>query len=424
MTRLATLTEHLRSSLWFLPAVFAAAALAMASVTLLADREFGPEGLGLLHFGGSAEGARSVLATIAQSMLTFTALVFTITMLVLQLASSQLSPRVMRTFLRDRANQFVLSLFVATFIYTLVVLSEVRSQESGAEFVPGLSVFVALMLLIACVGAFIYYIDHMAHAIQATSVIESIASETRNAIERLLPETRTEAPDAGRTFRAPSATSGTQVTARSAGNVVMIDEGALVSALRDAEVIAAFVPMVGDFVPSGAPLFYVDGTISEELADRLRRMVALRSQRTLQQDVAFGFRQIVDVAVRALSPGTNDPTTAVQAIDRLHDLLRRIVMRPSQLRLGVDDDGVARLAIRRFDWDDYVDLAADEIRLSGAGQIQVVRRLRVMLEDLVAIAPDDRVPALRRQLSDLSRAAHFESARDLSRPPRGAGQDA
>lgn len=414
MSELAALAERLRSRLWFLPALFAAAAVLLAVVTLFIDRESDVARLTALYFGGSPEGARSVLATIAQSMLTFTALVFTITMIVLQLASSQLSPRVIRTFLRDRGNQVVLGLFVATFLYTLVVLREVRSAESGSEFVPGLSIFVAFILLIACVGAFIYYIDHMAHAIRATDVLESIATETHDAIERLFPDAAAEDPDAEAALNLPGPPdANATVSSLSAGNVVTIDEDGLVDLLRDAGTIARVVPMVGDFVPTGAPLLHVAGSLDDDLAGKLRVRVALSSERTLQQDAAYGFRQIVDVAVRALSPGTNDPTTAVQAIDRLHDLLRGLVERPGQREVLVDDHGEPRLIVRRLAWADYVDLAVDEIRISGSGQIQVVRRLRVMLEDLATLAAADRQPAIRHQLAELEQtAAAFASPRD------------
>ncbi|HVL52797.1 MAG TPA: DUF2254 family protein, partial [Vitreimonas sp.] len=190
MLALQQARERLRTSLWFVPGLFAVGAVALAVLALAVDDRISADPGGLLFlYGGTAEGARSVLSTIAQSMLTFTGLVFTITMLVLQLASSQLSPRVMRTFLRDRSNQVVLGFFVATFVYTLLVLRDVRAAVDGGEgFVPGLSIWIAFALLLTSVAAFIYYIDHMAHAIRASTVISNIANETEQAIERLYPE--------------------------------------------------------------------------------------------------------------------------------------------------------------------------------------------------------------------------------------------
>ncbi len=189
MRRVQAVRESIRQSLWFIPALSALGAVLLGMILLAVDRRLSGSATSIFLYGGSAEGARSVLSTIAQSMLTFTGLVFTITMLVLQLASSQLSPRVMRTFLRDRSNQAVLGLFVATFVYTLVVLREVRAGVDGTvAFVPGLSIWVGFALLLGSVGAFVFYIDHMAHSIRATTIIARIASETRQALEHMYPD--------------------------------------------------------------------------------------------------------------------------------------------------------------------------------------------------------------------------------------------
>jgi uncharacterized membrane protein len=332
-------------------------------------------------------------------MLTFTGLVFTITMLVLQLASSQLSPRVMRTFLRDRGNQVVLGLFVATFLYTLVVLREVRTAVGDDDgFVPGVSIWVSFALLLASVGAFVYYIDHMAHAIRASTVIANIANETLAAIERLYPEQLLDdasVPPEGR----PTPPADYALEAPRAGIVVAVDEAKLLATVGDGDRSMELVPAIGDFVPAGAPLARLAGTWDREARKAAQEAVGLGDERTLQQDAAFGLRQLVDVAVRALSPGTNDPTTAVQALDRLHDLLRRLVDRhiPSPERR--DDAGNLRLVLPRPGWNEYVELAVDEIRLAGAEQIQVGRRLRHMLEDLLSVAPANRQAILRRELA-------------------------
>ena len=401
MVWLSSIREALRLSLWFVPAVFAVAAFVLALVLMAVDQSLGrePESVPFM-FGGTADGARSVLSTIAQSMLTFTGLVFTITMLVLQLASSQLSPRVMRTFLRDRGNQVVLGMFTATFVFTLLVLREVRNPSAGDPgFVPAVSTWTAFVLLLASVGAFIWYIDHMAHAIRASTVITSIWSETVGAIERLYPERIGEdapppdgLPDPG----APAVI----LKADRAGVLVTVDEDALLRATAEPGRLLELVPAVGDFVPAGAPLARLWGPWDREGGDHVRGAVGLNAERTLDQDAAFGFRQLVDIAVRALSPGTNDPTTAVQALDRIHDLLRRLAERrfPSPVRVV---DGRPRLVLRRPAWDDYLRLALDEIRLAGESQIQVLRRLRAVLDDLAEVAPPARQPALAAQAAAL-----------------------
>ncbi|MEO5965640.1 MAG: DUF2254 domain-containing protein [Candidatus Limnocylindrales bacterium] len=400
MIRLQALRERLRISLWFLPAVFALAAVGLAVVLAAVDRRLGDTGSLLFTFGRTAEGARAVLSAIAQSMLTFTGLVFTITMLVLQLASSQLSPRVMRTFLRDRANQIVLGLFVATFVYTLLLLREVRTPVDGdSGFVPAISIWVAFALLLASVGAFIYYIDHMAHAIRASTVIVSIWRETVAAIDRLFPEGLGDEPSEDLPW--PNLQQPDIVLkAQHAGVLVRLDEDQLLAAAATGDRALALTPAVGDFVAEGSPLAHLWGFWDDEAVHAVLGATSQGDERTLEQDAAFGLRQLVDIAIRALSPGTNDPTTAVQALDRIHDLLRRLAMRrfPSRARAV---DGRVRMLLDAPGWDDFVRLGLDEIRLAGGSQIQVARRLRAILDDLATVAPGPRQAVLDEEIAAL-----------------------
>jgi len=438
---LAALLDWLRSRLWFIPGLFALAAIVAAFVLVpvdrLLDRSLEGAITGIVFAGGS-DGARSVLSTIAAAMLTFTGVVYSITMLVLQLASSQLSPRVMRTFLRDRVNQGVLGLFVATFVYALLVLREVRSPADGPAFVPAIAVTGAYLLLITSVAWFIVYIHHMAQAIRAATVLRSVGDETRSAIRRLYPEGVASEPD--HAFPGPPDRSPDRVITldRAPGVVTAVDDEQLAEIAREHRLAIELVRMVGDFVPTGAPLLRVwamaDGsTVPRQPRDAdalpagaLAGAVHTGLERTMTQDAAFGFRQIVDIGERALSPGVNDPTTAVQAIDELHDLLRRLATReiPSPVRVGDDD---MLLILPRPDWDDYVSLALDEIRHYGASSIQVARRLRYLLLDLREVAPRSRHPAIDRQLRllDASLAEGFdfrEDRRAAARPsPSGQG---
>jgi uncharacterized membrane protein len=393
MASTQALRDRLRTSLWFVPSLFAVGAVLLALGLLAFDHALAGSAPSFpFAFGGTAAGARSVLSTIAQSMLTFTGLVFSITMLVLQLASSQLSPRVTRTFLRDRANQVVLGLFVATFVFTLVVLPAVRTPVGGdAGFVPAVSVWVAFALLLASVGAFIFYIDHMAHAIRASTVIASIWRETVTAIDRRLPMEDEHVGQADRpTPNRGSGEGHLVLAAPSAGYLIAIDEAAIGSAAgRDGRV--ELLPAIGDFVPETGPLARLSGGRNLDAAAEVTHAIGMGigQERTLEQDVAFGFRQLVDIAIRALSPGINDPTTAVQALDRIHDLLRRLMHR----RLHPDQQGTERTihqVISRPGWPDYVRLALDEIRIAGEGQLQVARRLGAVLADLLDAAPTDR----------------------------------
>lgn len=398
--------EWLRSRMWFIPGVFAVAATVGAFALVPLDRlvdEHMAGDLGGVLFAGGPESARLVLSTISAAMLTFTGLVFSVTMLVLQLASSQLSPRVMRTFLRDRMNQTILGLFVATFLYALLVLREVRTPAVGPAFVPSIAVTVAYGLLVASVGAFIIYIHHMAQAIRAVSVLRSVGHETREAIGRLYPEGIGEDPDQP-TVALPTREPDRLITQdREPGVVTSVNEEQLLTLATDHGLTVAFRHYVGDFVPEGAPLLAVwsrkGGRDLDDLPiGRLANCIELGIERTMTQDAAFGIRQIVDIAERALSPGTNDPTTALQALDQVHDLLRRLAVRriPSPFRLG--PEGEVLLHLPRPGWDNYVALGIDEIRQYGQGSIQIARRLRHLLLDIASVAPVPRRAAIDRQL--------------------------
>ena len=355
--RLVAFLDRLRSRLWFIPGTMvigsALLAFTLAGIDRIVDQSV-ESSLGGILFAGGPDSARLVLSTIAAAMLTFTGLVFTVTMLVLQLASAQLSPRVMRTFLRDRLNQGVLGLFIATFLYALLLLRDVRSPLNGPAFVPAIAVTVAYGLVLASVGLFVVYIHHMAQAIRAATVLRSVADETREAIRRLYPEGVGDEPAVQVPSTPERPPDGVATLDRSPGVITSVDEDALLGVAAEHGISVELTHMVGDFVPTGAPLLRVwrgsNGPANRDAEsplplDALARAIQTGTERTMTQDAAFGFRQIVDIAERALSPGINDPTTAVQALDQLHDLLRRLARRriPSPVRLADDGSALLRL---------------------------------------------------------------------------------
>ena len=423
--RAAAFLDRFRSRLWFIPGGFVVGAILASFVLVPLDRlvdQTAAVDLSGILFAGGPESARLVLSTIAAAMLTFTALVYSITMLVLQQASSQLSPRVMRTFLRDRVNQSVLGLFIATFLYALLVLREVRSPATGTDFVPAIAVTVAFVLVIASVVFFIVYIHHMAQSIRAASVLRSVGDETRSAIGRLYPEGIGDEPTVPPPALPERPADDLLLLDRAPGVITSVDEEALLGLTRKHGVVVELLHYVGDFIPSDGPLlrlWWMQGKDPERAISTQAFSAAVQTgpERTMTQDAAFGFRQIVDIAERALSPGVNDPTTAVQAIDELHDLLRRLARRhiPSPVRLA--DDGAVMVRLPRPAWEDYVALAVDEIRQYGAGSIQVARRLRYLLLDLKQFAPDSRQAPLDRQLRllDAALASQFEFSRGSAR---------
>src|SRR5215207_2213247 len=396
--RLARLREWLNTGLWFLPMVWAFASMAAALALVAVDRRLGGDDPSWLVFGRGVDSARQVLAVISGSTIAFTGTVFSITIVALQLASTQFSPRVLRTFLRDRATQHCFGTFVATALYSLMVLREVGTP--GLE-VPGLAISGAFVLIVGSVFAFVFLVHHVAQSVRAVSIIDAVASETRASIEANHPAAAAD-PFAG---AAAPAAPPRQVIGLDHGPGVLlgVDEDNLVAVARRHDCVLQVVPTVGDFVPTGAPVVRVHG-YTDVPPGAVLDHVGIGPERTLYQDTAFGIRQLVDMAEKALSPAVNDPTTAVQCLDRIHDILRRLAPRPLASGRYGDEDGRLRLVVPQASWDDYVHLGFDEIRHFGIGSIQVPRRMRAALDDLLTVVPPDRRAVVESQLAALDRA--------------------
>ncbi len=402
--RISYLRERVRTGFWFIPLMAVVAAWAASTLMHRLDEALGGDRPAFLAYDGDSTQAALVLSTIAGSTLTFTGIVFSITAVALQLGSSQFSPRALRNFLRDRGTQWALGVLVATFTYALLTLRYVDpSPEAGGSATPGLSVTLALTLVIAALVGFVFFVSHLAQSIRVVSIIERVARETRAALRDAMPMAEP-VPAPPVPDRPPD-----QVVTWERGPAVILgyDEDDLVEIGRSAGALLRFVHRVGDYVPSHArvvEVWHVDERGSPVDGQAVLRRVGGGIERTMAQDPMFGFRQLVDIAERAVSPAVNDPTTAVQAIDRLHDLLRRIAERPQPTGAHVDRDGVVRLVVPVPGWDDIVGLACDEIRHYGASSMQVARRLRAMLEDLLQAVPPDRAPVVRHQIERLDRA--------------------
>lgn len=403
--RSARLREWLNTGLWFLPMVWAVGAMVAAIAFVAIDHETGGDTPSWLAFGRGADSARQVLGVIAGSTIAFTGTVFSITIVALQLASTQFSPRVLRTFLRDRPSQHCFGVFVATALYSLMVLREIGTEPVP---VPGLAMTVAFALVVASIFGFVFLVHHVANSIRAVSIMEAVAAETRASIRENYPlEHEERFGDADLPAGPP-----TQVLAleRGPGDLLGVDEDDLVALAERHGCVLELLPTVGDYLPSNLPLFHVHGGDGAVDVRDVLDHVGIGPERTLFQDTAFGFRQLVDIAEKALSPAVNDPTTAVQCIDRLHDLLRRLAVRPIPAGRYGGADGQLRLLIPQPTWDDFVHLAFDEIRHFGIGSLQIPRRLRAALLDLKAAAPPDRHGVLDEQLAALDAAVDREYA--------------
>ncbi|MGH3633609.1 MAG: DUF2254 domain-containing protein [Pseudonocardiaceae bacterium] len=373
------------------------AAIVLAVGLVSVDQTIGSLRVAFL-FPGPPAAARGLLSSIIQAMIAFTGLVFSITIVVLQLTSSQFSPRVLRTFLRDRTIQWSLGVFVATFVYAIMVDRDVLGTTERNGFVPRVAVSVALAFVLLSVALFIRYIDHVANMIRVASIIAVIGAESRQVLQRRCPMRQRPYPTARLML------GGEPLGSPGVGVLVSVNEQALVRHAADGGCVVELLVRVGDFVPAGAPLarLHPDGSdrgAVDEAPDWLWDHVALAEERTTEQDLAFGFRRLVDIAERALSPAVNDPTTACQALDTLHDLLRRLATRPLPSGWLTDHTNQLRLLVPQYTFADYLRVVVEEIWRYGSDAAQVPQRLASMLTDLHSAALPEHRPAIDHWLA-------------------------
>jgi uncharacterized membrane protein len=407
MSRLRALWWRIRGGLWFLPSLLVAGASALAvglvEASALLDLEL-QERMPRV-FGVGAEGSRSLLSAIATSMLTVAGTVFSITLAVLSLAASQYSPRVLRTFMADRPTQVVLGSFVAVFAYCLVVLRTVRGGED--PFVPSLAVLGAIVLAFVAIALLVFFIHHLATSIEASSILRRIAQGTHHAVEGLFPETLgEEADDAREDADAAGISAWTPVPAAETGYIVSLDNAALLGLAREKGRVVRMDLAVGDFAVEGVPIASLEGAapVDEQTRAALNRCYSFDRQRTLEQDAAFGVQQIVDVGLKALSPGINDQSTAVMCIDRLCAILVQLARRRIENRYRRDETALRVIALGPT-FADLVELAFVDLRDAAAGKPTVLQRLLGSLARVAAATQSRR----RRELL----AAHAERLREM-----------
>jgi len=418
--------HYCRNSIWILPVISMLAALV---ATPLLNRVEVACGWESPH---NVDGARALLGTLAASMFTFIVFVSSALLVAVQLASAQLTPRIIAIVFRDLGTKWSLTVFVFAFTFTMAVLVRIDAT------VPMLTSRLAAYGCMASLGVFLYLIDHVGKTLRPSGALRAVATLASEVIESVYPRRLAEnGPDSrdqnardvrvgpyGRENRTlPSGTvnglSGVTggepdmtVKSRRQGAVLAVDIEGLVSMARRTDCVVEMMPQVGDFVAIGDPLFRVfrgkgDGpNFSNGIAaDALRQSIAVGQERTLEQDPALAFRIIVDIASKALSPAINDPTTAVLAIDQIHHLLRSVGGRHLDDERVRDAEGNTRLIYRTPAWEDFVRLAVTEIRHFGGQSIQIARRLKAMLEDLIRTLPAERAASLCQELDLLHRSA-------------------
>jgi len=416
--------SYIRSSLWLVPFFAVLVYMVVTRIT---------HGIGdwLLHTGRIDEttaflgltmaGARSMLETVVTLNLSFVVFTFGSLLIAIQVAGGQYTPRIIATtFLRDNAIRFTVAYFVFTLLFTIRV-----SARMGNEVVHQFNTFIAGMLGLISIAVFLYLIDYAARMLRPVSIVHRVGMSGIAVIQSVYPLESTTPPCAVESSGSFAAPVRTVANAGTSGIVLAVDLGGLVTQARHANGMIVFVPQVGDFVAADEPLFRLYGGASAIDDRQLRGAVALGSERTLEQDPTFAFRILVDIAIKALSPAINDPTTAVLAIDQLHRLLRQVGLRHVSREEICDKAGERRLVFRTPNWEDFVHLACTEIRHCGASSVQIMRRMRSMLENLMLTLPPHRHYELRKQLELLDREIeeHYTSAEDraLARIPDPQG---
>jgi uncharacterized membrane protein len=389
--RLCVVWHWLRSSFWFVPSLMIVAAALLSYITLQADdhlldyERFN----GWWLYSGSMGGAREILAVIAGSMITVAGVVFSITIVVLSLASSQFGPRLIWNFMHDIWNQIVLGTFVSTFTYSLLVLGRIQEQ-SGSPFVPYLSITVGILLGVASLGVLIYFIHHISSSIHASSVAAAVWRDLQETIKRLAPETATEAgkPDCRTDDVDQSVDFSTgvcPVPAGASGYVEATNHAGLLKTATERDLVLRIEFRAGQFIVRGECLALVrpGDRVDQSLVEEINAAFVMGPQRTLEQDVEFSIHQLVEIAVRALSPGVNDPFTAMTCVDWLGAALCDFLDRKRPSPYLCDDHGKVRVIMPQFTFSGLMDAAFNNIRQNARRDASVTIRL---LESLAVIA--------------------------------------
>jgi uncharacterized membrane protein len=407
--KLKSLLEKLLNNYWFLPATMAVGAIVLSQVLLYIDQTMGQPLLwsGKAFLTTGIEGARSTLATIASSMITVTGVVFSITIVSLSLASQQFGPRLLQHFMRDRGNQFVLGTVTSTFLYCLLVLRTIGSPAETA-FVPHGCVFVAVVMAVLNVGVLIYFINHTAEAIQVGNVIHRISSDLSRVVRRLYPEEHS-TDDGESTGSSPEFDLPGDFDDRAAvicsdadGYIQTFDPDSLVELATRKDLIIRLLRRPGHYLVEGSPLAKVypgdelDADISASINDRF----VCGSKRSQEYDLEFLVNELVEIASRALSPGVNDPFTAITCIDHLSSSLCDLAKRSAPAPERFDSDGNLRVIVYPTGFSKILDGAFNQIRQYARSHASVTIRLLESLHTITGFIwnADQREAVIRQAI--------------------------
>jgi len=414
--RLGHLRNRLLINYWFIPSATVIVAVGLSFLLPWIDSK--TSGATAIVpawvYGGGPTGARTLLSTIAGSMITVAALVFSITIAGLATASQQYGPRLLRNFINDRGYQLVLGTFLAAFIYCLLVLRTVKATQTE-QFVPYLSLAVGLLLAVAGVGVLVYFIHHAAFSIRAETIVASTGRELRAAIDRLFPDAAEQPdpdPNGTRTLPEGFASRVREVPARRSGYIQAIDHNRLVEIAQKHRLVLRLEHRPGAFMVEEGRLVqsWPDRELSEELVQELNNCFVLGARRLLPPDAESAVNQLVEIAIRALSPSVNDPDTAVACIDQLADALGRAGERGIPPAL-LPSEGDICLVTYPLNYSRLVELALSRIRQYGRGHVPIVLRLLEVIATLLS-----RVKHESARATLVSQARMLKRASDESIP--------
>jgi uncharacterized membrane protein len=415
--------SYIRNSLWFIPFLSLLAFLVIGRITygiggwLLRTGQIDEM---TAFYGLTMVGARSALDTIVTMNLSFLVFTFGSLLVAIQVAGGQYTPRIIATtLLRDNTIRFTVGYFVFTLLFAVRVLTRM-----GGEIVHQFNLFIAGLLGMFSVVVFLYLIDYAARFLRPVSIVQRVGESGIAVIKNVYQETTNRFSPVG-SSRKSASPERTVAHVGTSGTVLAVDLAGLVAQAQRANAIIEFVPQVGDFVSVDEHLFRLYGGAIDIDDLKLRAAVAIGTERTVEQDPTFAFRILVDIAIKALSPAINDPTTAVLSIDQLHRLLRRVGLQQLRGEEICDAAGELRLIFKTPNWEDFVHLTCTEIRHCGAGSIQIMRRMRSMLGNLMQTLPQHRHAELHKQLALLDRTIEryytFPEDQALARIPDPQG---
>jgi uncharacterized membrane protein len=393
--RLFTFFDYLKSSYWLLPAVMNLVALVLGINMPYLENQFLDNEAHKIPwiYSGGAEGARTLMATIAGSMIGVAGVSFSITIVTLVLASSQFGPRLLRNFMRDKRNQFVLGSFLATFLYCLIILRHVEGGDSLATFVPNFSVSFGLFLAICSLALLIYFIHHVAESIQAPNVVAAVSRDLNNAIEHLFPE-ELEHDDSNKenisainnNFEENFLENSLLINADGPGYIQRIDLKDLMKLAVEKDLVISIKHRPGHFIMKNDIVLLVHTKVGLDKLSIKRLQVSyyVSTQRTLAQDVAYAIDQLVEVAVRALSPGINDPFTAIQCINWLGDGLTHLANRKIPSPFQTDDQGIVRVIAYPITFESMVNAAFNMIRQNSKNSPSVMFKMLETIQSILS----------------------------------------